>query len=527
MSVFEDLIEELKEENLLEETVIDVSRTNRKAPPLDLPAPGLLQNSIDLTADDTSDEDAINKAAAADVGSPTHVDAAAPLDDREFYRRRAMEEVSSLQMVEHVLSGIEREHMKMTPASYDDLEVKKALHKYLQVSSAINSPEHSEAEFALMQETEKWFSALSKRDFNISVANLRRFCENSRPVLSSQALMALGRFYRNSPYAEPVRGKFDFVMTRLFSREIEDEKRKLLFPRNEMIGHVKTFYSNWSSLSLHAPGENLEAVSELVARFESFTKEAEVAETFDALVAVDFFNRIRLYKEETNESFFEGEVVCAAMECNVRIGNRFVDLILKEREAADCQWIEEKYGYSHDTVISNAASKTLLLLDLLKDKHELEEEEELESESVAPVERVLVFERAPVVESQRRYLSLFGVNRWLVFATLVVLAVSVGIYFWSENASRTENSIEVAPPVQLAGTELKTHIREASESNETLYAVTQPTWDALSKDEQKEFLRKAMDFASARGMKRVNLLNNRGRTVGFASATRLEVFDSP
>ena len=35
-------------------------------------------------------------------------------------------------MVEHVLSGVEREHLKTSPMSDDDLEAKKALHKFLQ-----------------------------------------------------------------------------------------------------------------------------------------------------------------------------------------------------------------------------------------------------------------------------------------------------------------------------------------------------------------------------------------------------------
>ena len=78
--------------------------------------------------------------------------------------------------------------------------------------------------------------------------------------------------------------------------------------------------------------------------------------------------------------------------------------------------------------------------------------------------------------------------------------------------------------MNIAGTDLTQHIREASTSSETLYGVMQPTWDALSEDEQKQFLTKAFDFAKARGMTKVNLLNSRGRTVGYAGADRIEVF---
>ncbi len=523
MNVFEELIDELRDEELLEETIFSLNRNSSSTPAA---AP---QAKIDTTPP-------VDKEATADVlemsGEDGSTDLSAeaealdelidkPADERETYRRRAMEEVSSLQMVEHVLSGIEREHMKMAPQTYDDLEVKKALHKYLQVTEPISSDEHSEAEYELFQETEKWFSALSKRDSNISVANVRRFCENSKPVLSSQALMAMARFYRNSPYSEAVRGKFDFVMTKLFAREIDEQKRKLLFGRIETLGHVKTLYSNWASLSIVAPEEDeaTGSVGGAVAGFEGFVRESEAAESFDQLIASDFFNRIRLFKEECNELFYEAAVISAAMECNVRIGNRFVDLIEKERVTTSESTIEEKYGYSHDTIISNAASKTLLLLDLIRESREAEEAEQLEQAQAADRARVS-YERAPVAEKSG---GSFVINKWLVAFTIVALLISAGIYIWSESVSTADSSIQVASSVDIAGTELTKHIREASTSSEIFYGVVQPSWDSLSEKEQKAFLTEAYQFARSKGMRKVNFLNSKGRTVGYATEDRVEV----
>ena len=219
MDVFQDLIEELRDENLLEETVIDFAAL-----------------AAALPAQPNGDSE-VAEGELAEVKTPE--------TEADFYRKRAMDEVSSLQMVEHVLSGIEREHLKIVPATYDDLQAKKALHTFIQVHADPTSTDYAEAEFRLMRETEQWMSALSERDKKITAANLRRFCENSRPGLSSQALMALCRFYRNSAYSEASRSKFDLVMTRLFAREIEDQKRRLLFSPVDMVGHIKTLYANW------------------------------------------------------------------------------------------------------------------------------------------------------------------------------------------------------------------------------------------------------------------------------------------
>lgn len=524
MNVFEDLIDELKEENLLEETVFNVRRSVAATEPESVPATQQRDEVLFLEVDEV--QETLEPLEAADTPNASSSDASGPADQREFYRRRAMDEVSSLQMVEHVLSGIEREHMKMSPSAFDDLAVKKSLHRYLQITLDMNSDDHTEAEHALMQETENWFSALSKRDSNISVANIRRFCENSKPVLSSQALMALARFYRNSSFSEPVRGKFDFVMTRLFSREIDDDMRKLLFPRDEMIGHIKVLYSNWSSLSLYESETDSASVGEASTRFQQFLQEAESAESFDALIASDFFNRLRLFKEETRELFFETAVTASAIECNVRTGNRFVNLILAEREATDTERIEEKYGYTYDTVISNAASKTLLLVDLLREDQESETPQPLEfvDEIVTPQTPAFRYEKA-LVEEFTESKQPVTVNKWLVVATIMVLIISTGVYFWSENTAETQRSVEIAQAVDISTTDLKQHIRQASTSNETLYAVMQTTWDGLSDDEKKAFLTAALTFARTKGLRRVNLLSRRGRTVGYAADGRLEIFD--
>ena len=111
-----------------------------------------------------------------------------PRNGQEFYKKRAIDEVSNLQMVEHVLTGVEREYMKIVPDTFDDFNAKKTLHTFLQVTENENSVAHTEAEFAMMQETEAWCTALETRDKRIPVSSLRQYCENSRPALSSHAL---------------------------------------------------------------------------------------------------------------------------------------------------------------------------------------------------------------------------------------------------------------------------------------------------------------------------------------------------
>jgi len=584
MNIFEDLIEELKEENLLEETVIETNLAEEKrkqaasdaeeaafdaetaeisrveddefpeefefehsSPEAEAADEQISELVVDEQIPELEDETA--EAAQADEAetledeaemledSPAGEEAAdsehveqnqQSLNGVEFYRQRAMKEVSGLQMVEHVLSGVEREQMKVVPKPYDDLEAKKILHHFLQVTKDLNSPEHAQAEFQLMQETESWYSALSRRDKNVSVTHLRRYCETTRPLLSSQALISVARFYRNSPYSEQVRSKFDLVITRLFAKEIGGERRQMVFEREEMIKHLTMLYGEWASIPMYAAADDDSEVVLIALKFEDFMTEADEAGSFDELIKNDFFNRLRLFKESTHENFFAPLVTATAIECNVRIGNRYVDLIQLEKEKVEIEKLQDKYGFLHDQSISEAASKTLQLVDLLKQKSvnvEGDSQEESESESVEQTKSAtaaLPEKKEKVVKQKVK--SKYAVNKWLLLATILVVVVNIGLYVWMSNNAEPENITQNVKRVNLENSSLKDFIREARISNDTFFAVVQPNWSGLAHDKQEELLKKVFATGIEKGFNKVHLLDSQGKTVGFADAENVTVY---
>ena len=157
--------------------------------------------------------------------------------------------------------------MKTVPHVFDDLNVKKALHTFIQSLDSEHEADQASSEFALMQETEAWCSALAARDKNIPVGSLRHYCENARPALSSQALVAVAKFYRNLPYSEQVRSKFDFVMTRLFSHTADNDRRSCLLDRLATLKQINTLYSEWSSVPLYAAEDD----QNKIMKFSRFT----------------------------------------------------------------------------------------------------------------------------------------------------------------------------------------------------------------------------------------------------------------
>lgn len=451
------------------------------------------------------------------------------VNEKDYYRKRAMEEVSGLQMVEHVISGVEREQMKVAPKQYDDLGVKKALHMFIQVADSVESPEHAQNEYQLMQETQNWCSALSHRDRRISVAHLRRYCETTRPVLSSQALLALARFYRNLPYTESIRSKFDLVVTKLFSREIGKEQRELVFTRDEMTKHLKDLYAEWESIQLYPEEEDNPEIVHAILKFKDFVSEAEKALNFDELVTNDFFNRLRLFKESTNELFFAPSVATAAIECNIHIGNQYVELIERERRKANSDQLQDKYGFLHDQAISDATSKTLQLVELLKEISAEEKENEGDDEDKtilisAESLKALQTELAKQKEKQSHPLA---INKWLAMLLILVCLVCGGLYVWVEYFTTQTNSSAGVKTVDVQNSYYKDYFQTAKISDESYYGVTTPAWDLLDIEKREDIMKNVLAEGESKGYRKVQLIDKKGRTVALATSQGITVQTAP
>lgn len=512
MDIFENLVEELKEENLLERTVTEKngSKTN--------------PDSQQSKAETNSVEEALETEIAAEPAILKNEIAALPppnpVNEREFYRKRATDEVMALQMVEHVFTGVEREHMKVIPKAFDDLEVKKSLHAFLQLEREAASQEHAQAEFQLMQETESWFSSLSQRDKSITVSNLRRYCEQTRPALSSQALLALARFYRNSPYSEFVRSKFDLIITRFFSKDTRNEKRLMSFSREEVISQLNRLYAEWSSISLYSTDEDDSTILLTVLKFEDFISEADSADNFDELIKNDFFNRLRAFKESTNENFFAPMVAATAIESNIRIGNRYVELLEAEREKLKIEQLEKKYGFLHDQVISDTTGKSLQLLKLVNEKNREKPHGEIpEKTEIKPTPTP---KKLPEKASEKKSAP---VNKWVIIFSLAGLIFCGVFYFWTENSAADAHPSEVAKRVNLENSFLKEQLSAASINNGLFLGITETSWSQLSRDNKENFVRKIIAAGKERNYDKVQLVNKKGEKVAYGDKNMVEIYD--
>jgi hypothetical protein len=527
MNIFEDLIEELKEENLIEQTVIETSLTENdyqtfSGDVIKTEIAAQTQSAESSKNESSQLEEYVLQTVAAESANQAVIYEETaqeqPLDEAEFYRRRAMEEVAFLQTVESVFGGIEREQIKTVPKPYDDFEVKKVLHSFLQLSPAAQLQEHSNAQFQLLQETESWHSSLAMRDERVMTAHLRRYCETSRPPLGAPALIALARFYRNSPYSESVRSKFDLVITRLFSKESGSE-REMVFSREELTEHIRELYAEWSSVPMYATEADDAHILQTAGQFEEFIREADRVQTFDALINSNFYNRLRLFKESTNEDFYAPAVAAAGIETNIRVGNRYVELLNKEKESGSVIALEDKYGISHDQSISEATGKTLSLIELLNQK---KPEPKPVEEKPAPVntpepEPEKAAEPKPIGKTGGKF------NK-LIVAAVVLAAIVFGVYFLTKSEVIEPSAAPGVPKMNLENSLLKEFLQDAYIRDGTLNGVASPAWENLSEEKKREVLKQTLKLGAEKNFKRVQLVDEKGKAVGSAEGTEILIF---
>lgn len=276
------------------------------------------------------------------------------LPEAQVYLRRVMEKMKSLQVVEHVIANVERAMLNRIPEKFD----------FKPLINAINSlhlaiKEGSDSKIRVTNgiisfELETLFDHLAQRDEQIQPYNLRRFCDQSDKILDLSSFAALTSFYRALPRIDINRGKYDFVVTRLFTApapNFSSHHRLLKISREQLAKRLTEMCAAWGeTIRLH-PGDAAKTV-EINRQFDNFIIEARQLSSLEEIIDRNFFQRVRQFKTEVGELIYLPEITAASIESNIVINNRFLTLV--ELESRENQESEEE---------------TQLLSDIFSDTH--------------------------------------------------------------------------------------------------------------------------------------------------------------
>ena len=499
MNVFEDLVTELKEENLLEEIFLESPTANG--------------NGHVSVADFSND-------ASIEGHSFTNRSFASP----EAVHTRISQQIASMELAELVLSAVENANGKRT-LPYDVLAVKKGFHRYSQMANDPENEDYFDAETEILAAIESWQHDLALRDEKIGVAAFRLYVESANPPLGPQALFAMVRFYRSLPVSAITIGKFDFVVTRLFSKFVDGDRREMICSQQDAVKYLTQRYTDWSVDNFRSLPADDPEVAVPVSTFADLAAEAESTMSFADLGKLKLFERLAELKATTRASMFVPRVIAAAVDSNLRVSTRVIELLERERDRHGAG-ITSRLSDIDFIQLSDAVARTFNAGST--DGGDGEESDPRSSTDTVG-ERIKI--DAPQRSKSRRAnksdtassSAIFGVNRWLLLATVLTVVVSLGVYVWADRFAEEPVKTEAVKAIDLEKPELKRYLTTSKLSGNMLYAVVTPAFEEMAVDVQREYLKSLYQYGGQKGYAKVTLLNGRGRNIGYADAERLEI----
>ena len=79
--------------------------------------------------------------------------------------------------------------------------------------------------------------------------------------------------------------------------------------------------------------------------------------------------------------------------------------------------------------------------------------------------------------------------------------------------------------VNLESSEFKDYIQTARIADETFFGITTASWENMNSEKKQEMLKKLLSIGGDKKYKKVHLINSNGKSVGFASAEKAEVYN--
>lgn len=230
----------------------------------------------------------------------------------------------SLKIVERFFCEVSNYLLRDPQQAYDVSVVKENLRVLKGLSPEADDFQIEQSDKKLDREFARWREHLSKLDGDIEAFELRRFCDSFRGSFDRKIFFSLARFYRALPLSTGSQCKFDLMMTRAFEGDRVGQARISRFDRDKTANQIDELYLSWHE----CPQLNdLEQSANAEEKYDEFIDEANSLMHFEDLIASNIFERIRELKRNLGVSYFQPQLVAAAIETNILVGNTFGSLL--------------------------------------------------------------------------------------------------------------------------------------------------------------------------------------------------------
>lgn len=248
--------------------------------------------------------------------------------------RRAIEKMKSLQATERVIASIERASLNRVPEKFDLKQLVAAINELNLAIREGATDKIGAAKSLVSLEMETVCNTLIQRDEQIMPYHLRRFCDQDKSLLDLNAFASLTSFYRTLTYTEANRGKYDFVVTRLFTApepRLSSQHRYLRTNREQIAKRLTEMCAAWGEI-IEPDTDNTDKIIEINSQFDEFITAIKQVTSLEELIGASFFQRVRDFKASVGAMIYIPEVTAGSVESNVMIANRFLTLLALESE---------------------------------------------------------------------------------------------------------------------------------------------------------------------------------------------------
>jgi hypothetical protein len=328
--------------------------------------------------------------------------------------KKAITEISSLKTIEQIIYGVEQEQLSVNTIPYDTVALNMALLGF-QKGSELDEDQ-------VYTEIEKWQSYLLDRDEQISLKDLRYYCETTQPKLSPRAIITLAEFYQNVS-----KQKFELMLTRAFYEDDEhSEKKHLLCDNTEIARHI-------SKICDEVDDPN---VLQKLIHLTTFAEDLKEYKTTDGMIATDVFGSYKAFKNDLGDLFFDVRITAAIIQNNILIGNHFISLVERERALGSKSNIfnNSAFGASFEETISQTVCRTIEIAKIKAPKVEAAPQKSAKQLQIEKQRSELRAKNQPApTKSKYQQEEAAGGGRVfkLVMLCVILTAVIVGIGYYA------------------------------------------------------------------------------------------------
>ena len=234
------------------------------------------------------------------------------------------------------------------------------------------------------------------------------------------------------------------------------------------------------------------------------------------LVDAKLFERLHELKRNSGEILFVPQVTAAAIESNLRISKKLFDLAESNQsgsEGLDAELVSDAIAR---TFVSKGAEDTTNRISISVDNN---------ATSAASSRRAKTSWQGKAYRARRtgRW-NVFGINPWLLTATILSVLISLGIYVWSQYfIDEPAASSMSAKVVNIDNLELQQYVATAKLTGDMLHVIVSPQYNELAHDKRQEVVQKVRILGETKGYRRVTFYNAEGKAIAYASADRTDI----